>query len=460
MGYHRPEQKTGSCMPTALIIDDNPETLLELSERVRDSGFDIDTARDIDSARSRLLRRLPELAVVNVHLGAGDDTDMAFGLFARRELANAVEVYLVSQETDFDTAVRGMQIGASDHFKWPDEADRFEASLVALLEEIHTAGDEEEPVHRSGRGLLQGESPAINRIYRIMRKVAPTEATVFLAGESGSGKELIARSIHELSARSEYPFIAMNCGAIASELIESEMFGHRKGAFTGAHDSHAGFFERADGGTLFLDEITEMSQELQVKLLRVLETQTIRRVGGENDIAIDARIIASTNRDPREAVREGLLREDLYYRLAEFPVRVPPLRERGDDVVLLAEEFLDEANVREDRDKTFSDEVLELLRLHDWPGNVRELKNAVSRAFILADDLIMPDDLPVDIPAGGAMHGDYLRFSVGCRLDELERRMILATLEHFEGDKPQTAKSLGISLKTLYNRLKRYKSEP
>lgn len=443
-------------MPTALIIDDDPETLLELGKILQDAGFHVDAARDLESARSRLLRGLPELAVINVQIGAGEGTEDAFRMFGRGDLSDVVEVYLVSRERNYDTAVRGMQIGASDHFQWPDDAERLAVSVAALREEIESGG-EGGGVHRSGRGLLHGESPAIRRVYRMMRKVGPTAATVFLAGESGTGKELIARSIHELSDRADGPFVAMNCGAIAAELIESEMFGHRKGAFTGAHASHTGFFERARGGTLLLDEITEMSQDLQVKLLRVLETRAIRPVGGEKDIDIDVRIIASTNRDPQEAVGDGALREDLYYRLAEFPIRVPPLRERGEDVVLLAREFLDEANRREGDSKDFSDEALELLRLHDWPGNVRELKNAVSRAFILADDRILPDDLPGNIPAGGAMTGDYLRFPVGYNLGELERRMILATLEHFDGDKPRTAKTLGISLKTLYNRLKKYR---
>ena len=443
-------------MPTALIIDDVPESLLELSEVVRQAGFNVETARDLESAQSRLLRRLPELALINLQIGAGEGAEEAFRMFARSDLTDVVEVYLLSREKNYETAVRGMQIGASDHFEWPSDADRLAASLAELVAEITTAGHDGKPVHRSGRGLLQGESPAINRVYRMIRKVGPTGATVFLAGESGSGKELVARSIHELSERARGPFIAMNCGAISAELIESELFGHRKGAFTGAQTSHTGFFERAQGGTLFLDEITEMGQDLQVKLLRVLETRTIRPVGGEKDIAIDVRILASTNRDPLEAVEQGALREDLYYRLAEFPIRVPPLRERGEDVVLLAEEFLREANEREQAGKTFSDEVLELLRLHDWPGNVRELKNAVSRAFILADERILPNDLPGNIPAGGSMTGDYLRFPVGYNLREVERRMILATLEHFDGDKPRAARALGISLKTLYNRLKKY----
>ncbi len=444
-------------MPTALIIDDDAESLLEVSAAVREAGFNVDIARNLSSARNRLLRGLPELAIINVQIGAGDDTDEAFRMFARDDLADIVEVFLLSRKADYATAVRGMQIGASDYFKWPDDAQRLAESLAALNEEIASGGDGPYQVHPSGRGLLQGESTAINRVYRMIRKVGPTTATVFLAGESGSGKELIARSVHAVSDRADNLFIAMNCGAIAAELIESELFGHRKGAFTGAHSSHTGFFQRAQGGTLFLDEVTEMSPDLQVKLLRVLETRRIRPVGGEKDLAVDVRIVASTNRDPQEAVNEGVLREDLYYRLAEFPIRVPPLRERGEDVILLAREFLREANARENTAKEFSDEVLDLLRLHDWPGNVRELRNAVSRGFILADDRILPDDLPGNIPAGGSMTGDYLRFPTGYNLQELERRMILATLEHYEGDKPRTAESLGISLKTLYNRLKQYR---
>jgi DNA-binding NtrC family response regulator len=307
-------------------------------------------------------------------------------------------------------------------------------------------------------GLLQGQSPAMRRVYRMIRKVAPTEATVLLVGESGSGKELIAGAIHRLSNRSDGPFVAMNCGAVAGDLIESELFGHRKGAFTGAHASHKGFFERARGGTLLLDEITEMKPELQVKLLRVLETRRIRPVGGEKDIDVDVRIIASTNRDPEKALNDGQLREDLYYRLAEFPLRVPPLRERGEDIVMLAEEFLRQANQREAEKKSFASETLDLLRLHDWPGNVRELKNAVFRAFILASEEIRPDDLPGNIPAGGTVTGDYLRFPLGSKLKEVERRMILGTLEHYERDKAATAEALGISLKTLYNRLKAYRN--
>ena len=445
-------------MPSALIIDAHSESLLELSETARRAGFTVDTARDLATARKALSRRLPEVSVISLHDDEPHETEEALELFARDDLTHVMEIYLVSDKTDFHTAQRGMQAGASDYFRWPDDTARLLGTLEKLREEIETAALKRNKVHQSGRGLLQGESPAMNRVYRMMRKVAPTDATVFLVGESGSGKELIARSIHELSPRKAGPFVAMNCGAIASELIESEMFGHRKGAFTGAQSSHKGFFERADKGTLLLDEITEMDPDLQVKLLRVLELRRVRPVGGEKDIETDVRIIASSNRDLQQAVQQGVLREDLYYRLAEFPMRVPPLRERGADVVLLARTFLSELNNRENCEKAFSSEALDLLRLHTWPGNVRELKNAVSQAFILAADEIQPGDLPDHLHGDGAASGDYLRFPLGYKLKEMERRMILATLEHFENDKPRTAESLGISLKTLYNRLRQYKA--
>lgn len=445
-------------MPTILIIDDRSESLLELSEIARNCGLTVETARDIGTARQRLIKRLPEVVILNIETGDEQDKERAFEILGHTEMTEVKEVYLVSPDPDYHSARRGMQIGASDYFHWPLDSDRLRTTLNELVAELknHESGSGSE--ENGGMDLLQGRSPAMRRVYRMIRKVARTEATVLLVGESGSGKELIARATHNLSQRSNGPFIAMNCGAIAGDLIESELFGHRKGAFTGAQASHKGFFERARGGTLLLDEVTEMKPDLQVKLLRVLETRCIRPVGGEKDISVDVRIIASTNRDLEEVLNEGQLREDLYYRLAEFPVRVPPLRERGEDVVLLAEEFLRQANEREAVCKTFAKETLDLLRLHDWPGNVRELKNAVSRAFILATGEIRPDDLPGNIPAGGSVTGDYLRFPLGCKLKEVERRMVLATLEYYDQDKTRTAEALGISLKTLYNRLKVYRN--
>src|SRR5437899_3195975 len=240
-------------------------------------------------------------------------------------------------------------------------------------------------------GRLFGSSPAMQEVYRMIDKVAPTEATVLLSGESGGGKELVARTIHERSTRAEGPFVAINCGAIPGNLIEAELFGHEKGAFTGASRSHRGCFERAEGGTLLLDEITEMSPDMQVRLLRVLETGRYMRVGGDAEMHACVRIIAATNRDPREAVGEGRLREDLMYRLAAFPINLSPLREREGDAELLAEHFLRHLNLEAGTDKQFSRVAVIAIRTHQWPGNVRELKNAVHRGFIMAEREGEPD---------------------------------------------------------------------
>lgn len=307
-------------------------------------------------------------------------------------------------------------------------------------------------------GLLYGTSAPMQELYQQVGKVAPTALTVLIVGESGTGKELVARTLHDQSPRGKGPFIAVNCGAIPSTLIEGELFGHEKGSFTGALQQHAGYFERAAGGTLFLDEITEMAPEMQIKLLRVLETSGFHRVGGTEQISADVRVIAATNRDPQAAVQEGRFREDLLYRLAVFPLRVPPLRERPADVELLAQRFLDQLNVAEKTHKRFARNTLDGLRHHHWPGNVRELKNAVHRAFILADaevEVQNPDPVPRNRRA--VRREGSLELSVGIPLPDAQRELILATLAHFGGDKRQTASTLGISLKTLYNRLDAYK---
>ncbi|MBT8098398.1 MAG: sigma-54 dependent transcriptional regulator, partial [Gammaproteobacteria bacterium] len=351
------------------------------------------------------------------------------------------------------SAVSGMRAGASDYFSIPVDTERLQANLNSLADNDKTP---DATVDKSGRGILIGECPAMQRLYRLLRKVSVTELSVMLVGESGTGKELAARTIYELSPRDAQEFVAINCGAIPAELMESQLFGHVKGAFTGATKNHKGFFERASGGTLFLDEITEMSADLQVKLLRVLEMGTFMPVGSENEKTTDVRLISATNRDPEQAVAEGVLREDLYYRLAQFPVQLPPLRERGDDIELLARHFLTAENEARAIDKDFSGEALEALRMHDWPGNVRELKNAVMRAHVLAGNEIGLDDLPNEVPSSGATRAGRVRVSVGMSIKDVERRLIFATLEQNDGDRQKTAEMLGISPKTLYNRLKQY----
>ncbi|HEV7611310.1 MAG TPA: sigma-54 dependent transcriptional regulator [Steroidobacteraceae bacterium] len=306
---------------------------------------------------------------------------------------------------------------------------------------------------------LLGVSPAMQEVYRLIERVGPTEASVLLTGESGSGKELAARAIHECSTRSGGPFIAINCGAIPAGLIEAELFGYEKGSLTGAVRAHAGVFERAQGGTLLLDEVTEMPPDMQTRLLRFLETRKFYRIGASTEFASDVRVIASTNRCPLQAVQSGRLREDLLYCLAVFPVEMPPLRNRGNDVDLLAEHFLAELNVQGGTQKRLSALARMMLKQHSWPGNVRELKNCIERAYILGDVVL---ELSPLIP-GAALRdgmqvsdGERLNIRVGSRIHDMERSLIEATLNYFKGNKRRAADALGCSLKTLYNKLNGY----
>jgi DNA-binding NtrC family response regulator len=311
---------------------------------------------------------------------------------------------------------------------------------------------------------LIGNSSGMRKVRELIARVAPTDSTVLISGESGCGKELVAESVHAMSPRAARPFVAINCAAIPATLIEAELFGHERGSFTGATARREGVFERANGGTLLLDEITEMPLELQSRLLRVLETKRLNRVGGSADLPVDVRVIASTNRLPARAFEEGRLREDIYYRLAVVTIELPPLRERGDDVLLLAEFFLTELNLRNDTRKRLSEALRARFMRHRWPGNVRELRNAVERAYILCDgelDLGEQDMPTLRGAAGleGRVHGDEIHMAIGATLDEIERTFILATLKHFEGDKRRAADVLGCSLKTLYNKLHAYQRE-
>jgi DNA-binding NtrC family response regulator len=313
----------------------------------------------------------------------------------------------------------------------------------------------------SGIGALLGASPAMQEVFRLIERVGPTEAGVLLTGESGSGKELAARSIHECSLR-RGPFVAINCGAIPAGLLEAELFGYEKGSFTGAARGRAGAFERAEGGTLLLDEVTEMPLDMQTRLLRVLETRKFYRVGASMEFACDVRVIAATNRCPLQAAHNGTLREALLYRLAVFPVALPPLRERGDDVELLAEHFLAELNAQGGTQKRLSALARMTLKQHTWPGNVRELKNCVERAYILGDTVL---ELAPLLQGAGARGGEYssdrerLNIRVGSRIHDMERSLIEATLDYFKGNKRRAADALGCSLKTLYNKLNGYSSE-
>lgn len=319
-------------------------------------------------------------------------------------------------------------------------------------------------LHENGLGNLLGRSPAMHQVFGLIKRVAPTEATVMIMGESGVGKELVAECIHNLSHRAQGPLVAINCGSIPASLIEAELFGYEKGSFTGASRSHAGVFERATGGTLFLDEVTEMPLDMQTRLLRVLETGRFYRVGGTQEIKTDIRVVAATNRNVTEAVANRQLREDLMYRLAVFPLHIPPLRERPGDVPLLAQYFLSTLNRGSDVTKGFSPTFLDALSSRRWAGNVRELKNSVERSFILADEVLEIDlsittpTQPVAEPVEAARPAG-VHVPLGSRLDEAERSLIEVTLDYCEGDKRRAAAVLGCSLKTLYNKLNSYARE-
>jgi DNA-binding NtrC family response regulator len=301
------------------------------------------------------------------------------------------------------------------------------------------------------------DSPVMQALHRQIDKVALTDATVLIVGESGTGKEMIAKALHEKSRRNGNAFVPVNCGAIPANLIEAALFGHEKGSFTGASAQHHGYFEHATGGTILLDEITEMAPGMQVKLLRVLETGRFHRVGGMNEIKVNVRIMAATNRNLKRTVTEGRFREDLLYRLAVFPLYVPSLRERGPDIEQLALHFLDAFNRSGNTNKRFSRHALESMRTYSWPGNVRELKNAVYRGYILGGkEVEIAHPSPSSHTAKPSLRNGELTLAVGTPLAVAQREIILATLSHYADDKRQAARALGISLKTLYNRLESY----
>jgi len=448
-------------MPQALAVDDDKNFLSALEELAGQVGFETTTVTSLEEAKRELSAAIPDVVLMDLVLPDGSGFELLRDLDAA---AASTEVILVTGHASVDSAVEALRLGVTDFLPKPIDVERLRRILAEIArsrESRQQILDIEEEVKRLGRfGPLLGSSPAMQRVYRLISRVAPTDASVLITGESGTGKDLVAQTIHRLSRRSRSEFLPLNCGAISPTLIESELFGHERGSFTGAQKRHLGFFERASGGTLFLDEISEMPLELQVKLLRVLETGEVLRIGGDKPVATDVRVLTATNRGPEEAVREGRLREDLLYRLQVFPIHLPPLRLRGRDLEHLADRFLQVLNKEEDTEKTFSAEAMNRLRGHDWPGNVRELKNVVHRAFIMADDVIGPEEVPLGAPAPEApAAGPVVRVQVGSSIAEAEKALILATLEQYEGNKKEAAGVLGISLKTLYNRLNAYKDE-
>jgi two-component system, NtrC family, response regulator HydG len=454
-------------MPSALILEDDPNSLTALGELVELEGFTVRKARSLAEARELAGSESPDLMLSDLVLPDGSGLD----LLKEVRASSDSEVVLVTGHASVDTAVEALRMGASDYLTKPIDIARLKTVLAnvarrrELREEIDNLRGE---LRKLGRfGSLIGASPQMSSVYDLIARVAPTDATVLITGESGTGKDVVAQTIHSLSRRRKGSYLPLNCGAVSPTLIETELFGHEKGSFTGADRTHRGHFERASGGTLFLDEITEMPTELQVKLLRVLETGAITRLGGEKSVEVDVRVIAATNRSAEQAVQEGTLREDLFYRLNVFPLRLPPLRDREGDIELLAAHFLNELNQGQRQPKSYTQAAIERLVAHRWPGNVRELRNVIQRAFILAESDIDAVCLPLEGPAtvGSAAppvqtDGRTLQIPVGLSVAEVERHLIVATLEEHSGDKQKAAEVLGISVKTLYNRLNAYKVQP
>lgn len=451
-----------------LVVDDDVTFASPVLDYLETQGIEAELATSCADARSFLRRETPALMFVDLMLPDGSGLELVNDARGPER----PRVVLMTGHPSMDSAIGALRSHVDEYLVKPLSMDDLLRCLKQL--DASAAGDtaaattttREEDVSPSvsvarddgGLGPLRSVSALMQRLFDDIERVAETDAAILVEGESGTGKELVADLTHALSGRTGR-LVALNCGAVPEDLIGSELFGHEKGSFTGATGRRLGSFERADKGTLFLDEITEMPVDMQVNLLRVLETRTVTRVGGSGEIPVDVRVIAATNRDPVEAIAQGRLREDLYFRLNVFPLKVAPLRDRPEDVPLLAQHFLAALNAEGGTGKHFTEAALERLSRHRWPGNVRELKHAVKRAYILADDAIDAEHVPTDESGPPLFAGDKERLSAGMSIGEAERRLIDLTLAHFDGDKKRTARALGVSLKTLYNRLNQYAEE-
>ncbi|HET6565924.1 MAG TPA: sigma-54 dependent transcriptional regulator, partial [Xanthomonadales bacterium] len=431
-----------------LIVDDEAAFAEGMAEYLQIKGHSAAVAPTLAQAREILPKQAPDVVLLDLMLPDGSGLE----LFDAFEDQPPKKIIIITGHSGVKTLIGGMAGDGVMYMKKPIEPRDLEGILNTLSDQATNIKDEAAGTEHFG--LLLGDSAAMQSLYKTIRQVATTDSTVLIQGESGTGKELVAEAIHKLSGR-EGRFIPVNCGGLTKDLVSSQLFGHEKGSFTGADQRHQGFFERADKGTLFLDEITEMPLEMQTHLLRVLESGKVLRLGSERELPVNTRLLAATNRDPAKAVRDGELREDLYFRLRVFPIVLPPLRERKGDISLLAERFLADLNQKQNTSKCFCSEALQQLERHTWPGNVRELKHTVHRAYILSDqDLVeVPEHFDEDLPGG--IEG----LSVGRSIADVERDLILTTLKHFDGDKNAAAATLGVSLKTLYNRLKSYDEE-
>jgi DNA-binding NtrC family response regulator len=440
-----------------LIVEDDTSARVGLEQLIKSWGFVAESAADGEEALEKVTSFRPAIVITDLVMPRMDGLALLRAL--QQQGADATTLLLTAQGT-VETAVEAMKEGAYDYLTKPIDLQRLKILLDKIVERLETMR-EVKALRRQLRehgafGTLIGNAPEMRKIYQVIEQAAPTQASVLITGESGTGKELVAQTIHQLSPRATFPFVAINCAAIPETLLESEIFGHEKGAFTGAADRRQGCFELADRGTLFLDEIGEMTPATQVKLLRVLQERKFRRLGGRSEQSVDVRVIAATNLDPDEAVKQGKLREDLYYRLNVFAFGLPPLRDRREDLPLLTQAFINEFNTRNQKNIAGVDQqAMRLIEQYAWPGNVRELRNVIERATILsAGPFIEPKHLPAALSADPAPeHQPQVALGPGTTVEEAERRLIMMTLEHTRDNKTRAAEILGISLKTLHNKL-------
>ena len=424
-------------------------------------GFNVAVAQDGERAREFIDSFHPHILLSDLKMPRKDGLEL---LREIRELGIDLPTIMISGQGEIADAVEAIKLGALDYLRKPVDPPHLRQILKNIAATIQVREENLSLRRRLADagviGPIFGRSAAMRRVVAAIERVAESAASVVIAGESGTGKELVARTIHQMSPRRDGAYIPLNCAAIPETLMESELFGHERGAFTGADRRKEGCFEMANGGTLLLDEITEMRPELQPKLLRVIEEQRLRRVGGTAEVALDVRVLSASNRDIDQAVREGKLREDLFYRLNVFKIELPPLRERLEDLPLLVQSFVQHYAERNNKAVTgVDDECLAAFRSHPWPGNVRQLRNVIERALILCQaSTIRKGDLPEDFRAASGPDSAYLKVRLGSSLDEVEREMINRTLEFTGGNKTRAAQLLGVSAKTLYNRLGR--SEP
>jgi DNA-binding NtrC family response regulator len=450
-----------STTPTAervLIVEDDGATRSGLTELVRTWGFLAEAAADGEEGLEKVSSFRPTIVVSDLVMPRRTGLEL---LEALREIDPSIAVILLTAQGTVESAVEAIRSGAYDYLTKPVDPQRLRILLEKAAERQSTQREvkvlRRQLRDRGAFGDLIGASPEMRKIYQVIEQAAPTTASVLITGESGTGKEMVAQTIHQLSPRGQMPYVPINCAAIPETLLESEIFGHEKGAFTGAMERRQGVFELADRGTIFLDEIAEMTPQTQVKLLRVLQERRFRRLGGRVETPVDVRVIAATNQDPLQAVRDNKLREDLYYRLNVFSIALPPLRERKEDLALLSQAFITEFAERNGKAvKAVSAEAMRKLEQYHWPGNVRELRNVIERATILAEgEFIELKHLP---PLGAmpvAPNASGMTLEPGITVEEAERRLIVLTLEHTRDNKTRAAEILGISLKTLHNKLNR-----